>query len=992
MTDLVFAAARRALQSGLEAKFFKYSVLDESGERRMSESLHHALQQCCHKCLCLTAFFRRLTDVPPIPYREALSGWKYLVKSCPLGVGREPSEKDLESWFTSAARGQKRVNLDSFFTALGSLAAAYYPGDGGAYYFCNVCTSFYATACFDSLGRAHGMRAQPHAFHAPAGGDASFVRFALNHVTPQRLLDADMREALALLDAVGPRRLLPAAATPAVATSSVSPGRVLTLDELAAPSSFIDEVPMEDSAGPAAPAPSALRRVGSMAAAFSKAASLVAALHTVGDVSPTAKSPPTGVPASLPAPAQSSATVTAPATAASPSRRRQGDAAPVEEAPAAQQVAAVEPPTAAAATEPPPAAALLSALEPLRLEMYAPALSALGAECADDIALLSESELLGAGLKPVHARRLLLQLRANSAAVAPAAAAAVSAVQVAVAPPQATLTASAASESHPSPEAGVHTNEAELSAAPHMVGTQTEAAVSTPDNVPSMDAETAPSTSTATTTAAAAADVEDTWDEYATADGFLYYVNVSAHRARALHYTCPCSRSAPTRITPTTTPAASAPLSQATTGATQWVRPPASATVRTLAARAGLQGAVEAIVEERIEAAQQHAEEVAAKVAAPLRTDTEGWRRAWTSVLTSSPPQRGDTSDERDTAAHMNSSSSVAAEARDAAHAADAHNAAFRAGYLHSRPGSRRASADATGREGSSAADAGVVDPAAWAVPAPRLHHFQAADAGDNNIADANFTVIPATAHRASRRAGAAAARRRNSTAGGSVAGSLVSAARTHVSSRMYPEVFEVLPAMDEVTADVLARSNAVANSRVMGYADPRPDIRPLSLLRGAVGSSSDSDAARVVDAGGGGGLQGKVDSQWASGLRPNLYGASADPNGPRSGGDWQRAWASSGLAPSETTPGYAYRHAAATSQWGRAGTVYDRLLDVRGYTGSHKFRFDSEGRGLGLAGREGSFDYAYMLSRVNTDAAKGAATLPDARDVGPAPPVRSKR
>ena len=34
-------------------------------------------------------------------------------------------------------------------------------------------------------------------------------------------------------------------------------------------------------------------------------------------------------------------------------------------------------------------------------------------------------------------------------------------------------------------------------------------------------------------------------------------------------------------------------------------------------------------------------------------------------------------------------------------------------------------------------------------------------------------------------------------------------------------------------------------------------------------------------------------------------------------------------------------------------GDIFDRLTDTSAYTGAHKYRFNSEGRGLGLAGRD---------------------------------------
>jgi len=90
-----------------------------------------------------------------------------------------------------------------------------------------------------------------------------------------------------------------------------------------------------------------------------------------------------------------------------------------------------------------------------------------------------------------------------------------------------------------------------------------------------------------------------------------------------------------------------------------------------------------------------------------------------------------------------------------------------------------------------------------------------------------------------------------------------------------------------------------------------------------------------------------------------------------------KRSWGGHAVAPSEAVVGYAYRHAAATSLYADAGDVYDRLTDVRGYTGTHRHRFDTDGRGLGLAGRENSYDYAAMVESVTVETAKGAPVLP---------------
>jgi len=198
--------------------------------------------------------------------------------------------------------------------------------------------------------------------------------------------------------------------------------------------------------------------------------------------------------------------------------------------------------------------------------------------------------------------------------------------------------------------------------------------------------------------------------------------------------------------------------------------------------------------------------------------------------------------------------------------------------------------------------------------------------------------------------------------------------------SAMFPEVYEALPVMDEKTFDIMARSNMVANSRVMGYSDPRPDIRPptaLSASRAGFASPSHVDGRNVSAVTPGMGLQGRAQSLWASQLRPHLHSTAEDPLAARTAEEYTRSWGGAGVAPSEAVTGYAYRHAAAASMLGDGGTVYDRLTDVRGYTGTHRHRFDSTGRGRGLAGRGNTYDYDALVASVSVTAAAGAPALP---------------
>jgi len=207
----------------------------------------------------------------------------------------------------------------------------------------------------------------------------------------------------------------------------------------------------------------------------------------------------------------------------------------------------------------------------------------------------------------------------------------------------------------------------------------------------------------------------------------------------------------------------------------------------------------------------------------------------------------------------------------------------------------------------------------------------------------------------------------------------------------MYPDFYAALPAASEKTFAAMARHGAVVNSKRMGYADPRPDFRPSRAMMPAVAALYPEQQARthhvfyeprqaldVVTEGTG--LQGKAEAAWAAQLRPNLHSTAGDPRSAhRTGRQIATQWGAGGLAPSDTATGYAYRHAAAHSMLMRSGTVYDRLTDSRGYTGTAKHRFDVDGRGLGLAGRENSIDYQFLVRSMPVDEVEGQAPLPTA-------------
>jgi hypothetical protein len=218
---------------------------------------------------------------------------------------------------------------------------------------------------------------------------------------------------------------------------------------------------------------------------------------------------------------------------------------------------------------------------------------------------------------------------------------------------------------------------------------------------------------------------------------------------------------------------------------------------------------------------------------------------------------------------------------------------------------------------------------------------------------------------------------------GGSVDGG--GSKRISVTAADYEDVFASMPMMEERTKEMLVRAHLAANPRKMGYADARPDIRPMSITRVA----PEHVAQRLEF--NGNGAHGHAMATWAGSLRPALYSTHADPARAFASGDQiKNAWDGSGLAPSEVTPSYAFRHAQSTSVWAGAGDVYDRLQDVRGYTGTHRHRFDvTTGRGLGLQSRD---NYAYLRSTIETEPARGAPVLPEPLDIGPHPATLSSR
>jgi len=159
--------------------------------------------------------------------------------------------------------------------------------------------------------------------------------------------------------------------------------------------------------------------------------------------------------------------------------------------------------------------------------------------------------------------------------------------------------------------------------------------------------------------------------------------------------------------------------------------------------------------------------------------------------------------------------------------------------------------------------------------------------------------------------------------------------------SEAFADVFELMPMMDASTMNIIARSHSIANRRVMGYADPRPDVRPASRF----GAHADHGAARLSIAGARG-AGGRALAEHAGSLREGLYAPVPSSAAARFG-------THGSVAPSAAVSGYAFRHAAAVSRWAGQGSVLDRLTDPRGYTGAHKHRFDADGRGRGRSGVE---------------------------------------
>jgi len=108
--------------------------------------------------------------------------------------------------------------------------------------------------------------------------------------------------------------------------------------------------------------------------------------------------------------------------------------------------------------------------------------------------------------------------------------------------------------------------------------------------------------------------------------------------------------------------------------------------------------------------------------------------------------------------------------------------------------------------------------------------------------------------------------------------------------------------------------------------ATPGGGLRTANMLRGAREKASQFSG-------------GRSHAVFASQMREGLYRPSGDMAGEH-------------LEPMDSTPSsYAYRHAlqGAEDDDGEPSSVYDRLTNPQGYTGTHRHRFGRDGRGRGI-------------------------------------------
>ena len=194
-----------------------------------------------------------------------------------------------------------------------------------------------------------------------------------------------------------------------------------------------------------------------------------------------------------------------------------------------------------------------------------------------------------------------------------------------------------------------------------------------------------------------------------------------------------------------------------------------------------------------------------------------------------------------------------------------------------------------------------------------------------------------------------------------------VSALPSHddLSGRADPELQAAARAPRLRRAGSSLRVKSYADRQPDGWAAPRPSAAAESPVASAEmvgmrrGEAAFATSLRGGDMPGGSRLPAKPD-----GSTPGL-GRSASFTAMRLGMDC--------AAPAESATGsYAYGHKAAAARAAGAGSVFDRLTDTRGYTGTHKHRFDSGGRGRGLRGRDSS-DVDYEWVKQHSLGAPGA-------------------
>jgi hypothetical protein len=538
------------------------------------------------------------------------------------------------------------------------------------------------------------------------------------------------------------------------------------------------------------------------------------------------------------------------------------------------------------------------------LEAFLPALNTLGVDCATDINELSDADLIGVGMRELHIRRLRDAL------------------------------------------ARYHRE----------MGADERTSMSDPvngsENTASLDTSAAAAEIAKAVTGVAGLMQSYEWEEYSTADGFLYY-----------H--CPG------------------------TNATQWLRP-YSKSIRSIALRAAEKAAAEAIIEERVASA------VSAAVQARERERLEAAPAPAPTVAQQSKAEENiqEPVNEQPVAEeHAEAASRVISQKPVAARFVDKPS-----------PGSTSSSV-VSGSPSPSQRSSVIVNahnPSVWRATWGEVFGPSSDQSAASASADGEAPLarnVESSAPPADSNLSVHTGRRNSRVRAGSISGASeahmshgnkhdlspgrdsqsVLSHTTRYTAADYPEVFENLPSMSESTKDAIVRAYSVANPRKMGYADSRPDVRPAPLMR--IGPEQDAlHMSLPASATSAPGAQGKSMATWASQLRSHLYSPRSDPNAPQTGDGIKKMWNSGGLAPSEVVPGYSYRHASVMSIYDKQGSVYDRLTDVRGYTGTHRHRFDeTTGSGRGLAGKDpqSGIDYSYMLSTVHSDPKMGAMTLP---------------